>query len=81
MNYRDGDGVRYYWIPMTVELGAADVVVVVVVATWEEWKFPILAYSKGRSACQRSYADPPFEAPLSGSIVTHPSTLPTLPSS
>ena len=56
-------------------------VVVVVVATWEEWKFPILSYSEGRSACQRSYADPPFEAPLSGSIVTHPSTLPTLPSS
>ena len=57
------------------------VVVVVVVATWEEWKFPILSYSKGRSACQCSYADPPFEAPLSGSIVTLPSSLPTLPSS
>ena len=56
-------------------------VVVVVIATWEEWKFPILSYSKGRSACQRSYADPPFEAPLSGSIDTLPSTLPTLPSS
>ena len=24
-------------------------VVVVVVATWEEWKFSILSYSKGRS--------------------------------
>ena len=57
------------------------VVVVVVVATWEEWKFPILSYSKGRSACQRSYADPPFEAPLSESVFTHPSSLPTLPSS
>ena len=45
--------------------------VVVVVATSEEWQFPILSFSKGRSACQRSYADPPFEAPLSGTIVTH----------
>ena len=27
----------------------------------------MLSYSKGRSACQCSYADPPFEAPLSGS--------------
>ena len=60
-----------------------ELVVVVVVTTPRSGSFPYFRTVRGVLPAKDngSYADPPFEAPLSGSIVTLPSTLPTLPSS
>ena len=56
--------------------------VVVVVTTPRSGSFPYFRTVRGVLPAKDngSYADPPFEAPLSRSIFTLPSTLPTLPS-
>ena len=71
---------RFSRKPIIDSLGSRDLclsVVVAVVTTQRSGNFPYFRTVRGVLPARDngSYADPPFEAPLSGSIVTHPSSL------
>ena len=68
--------------PVAIGTQRTTELIVVVVAAPRIGNFPYFPTVRGVLPAEDkgSDADPPFEAPLTGSIVTLPSTLPTLPS-
>ena len=64
-------------------VGVSTVSLVVVVTTPRSGNFPCFRTVRGVLPAKNNgnFADPPFKAPLSGYMVTLPSTFPTLPSS